>query len=198
MRHEKIFKQPRRRWPLPKGRWRDFVKLSRLLPIALILMVVLCLQSCASTKKTQTEQVMMTQAQETRDTSALVIKQTLTQVIPESRAEMAIPVDSLLSLPAGATYYRKSGQARAEVRMRGDTIIIASTCDSIARQAEYYEEMYYRARDALEQHNNEVKTAFERQQEPLANPIVCFALGIIAGVLSTVTIILTRKRYEKE
>lgn len=117
----------------------------------------------------------------------------MTGTIPASRVEMRISVDSLLKLPAGASYHKRSGQAGAEVLLRGDTIYVTGTCDSLAREVEYYEELYYRARDALEQHKNDFRTAQERRSESLAKPITLFILGLVAGVLTTVTIILTKK-----
>lgn len=68
---------------------------------------------------------------------------------------MKISVDSLLKLLQSATYHRKSGQAHAEVSIRGDTIYVAGTCDSLARQVEYYVNLYHTARDALEAQNRE-------------------------------------------
>ena len=64
---------------------------------------------------------------------------------------MAIPVDSLLKLPSQAVYTHHSGQATATVAKKGEVIYVAATCDSLQREVEYYEELYYKARDELEQ-----------------------------------------------
>jgi len=97
-------------------------------------------------------------------------------------------VDSLLKLPAGASYHKKSGQAGAEVSMREDTVYVTATCDSLQREVEYYEDLYYRARDALERHQNDLLTAQEQRSEPLANPIIVFIMGLVSGTLSVLTI----------
>jgi hypothetical protein len=107
-------------------------------------------------------------------------------------------VDSLLKLPEGAAYTKRSGQANIKVATHGDTVYITGTCDSLQRQVEYYEELYYRARDALEQYKNDVQTLKEQRSEPLANPIVNFVIGIVGGVIITVfTIILKRNNGSK-
>lgn len=119
-------------------------------------------------------------------------------MVPESRVEISIPVDSLLRLPSDAAYTKHSGQASAAVSKRGETIYVTATCDSLQREVEYYEELYYRARDALEQHKNDLRTEKERRSEPLANPIVIFIMGLVCGVISTITIIITNNRHGKE
>lgn len=119
-------------------------------------------------------------------------------MVPESRVEISIPVDSLLKLPSEAAYTKHSGQASAAVTKRGEIIYVTATCDSLQREVEYYEELYYRARDALEQYQNDLQTAQELRSEPLANPITIFVMGLVAGVLTTVTIILTKKQHGKE
>lgn len=113
--------------------------------------------------------------------------------MPASRVNLTISVDSLLKLPTGASYYKRSGQAGAEVSLRGDTIYVTGTCDSLAREVEYYESLYHRARDSLEQYKNDLRTAQEGRSEPLAKPITLFILGLVAGALTTVTIIHKKK-----
>lgn len=107
-------------------------------------------------------------------------------------------MDSLLKLPSEATYTKHSGQASAEVSRRGEIIYVTATCDSLQREVEYYEELYYRARDALEQHQNDIRTEQEHRSEPLVDPIVIFIMGVVAGILVTVTILLTINRNGKE
>lgn len=113
------------------------------------------------------------------------------QPVPESRVEIAVQVDSLLRLPQGAAYVSHSGQARAQVMRRGDTVYITGTCDSLARQVEYYESLYHTARDALCSRQSETRTEKERR----SNPIKTFLAGLLAGALAgtTVTVITTKK-----
>ncbi len=121
-------------------------------------------------------------------------------MVPESRVELSIPVDSLLRLPSDAAYTKHSGQASAAVSKRGETIYVTATCDSLQREVEYYEELYYRARDALEQYQNDLRTEKEQISNPLAPYllIISFTMGVAGGVLTTVTIIFTIKRHGKE
>jgi len=106
-------------------------------------------------------------------------------------------VDSLLKLPVGASYHRKSGQARAEVSMRGDTIYVTATCDSLQREVEYYEERYYAALKALDQLKESVQTKREQRSNPIKIALAAFIAGLFVGVISTI-IILIKKRHGKE
>ena len=90
--------------------------------IAVMLMSVLCFTGCASTRKTASETSEKVQTVESRDTTASVIRQTRWEMIPESRVEIAVSVDSLLKLPQGAAYTKRSGQANIKVAARGDTV----------------------------------------------------------------------------
>lgn len=115
-----------------------------------------------------------------------------------SKAEMAIAVDSLLRLPGEAVYTHHSGQATATVAKRGEVIYVAATCDSLEREVEYYEELYYKARDALEQYKASVQTETKKQYSNLlAKLITLFVLGFAAGVLTIITTIIF-KRNGKE
>lgn len=114
--------------------------------------------------------------------------------MPESRVEMRISVDSLLKLPQGATYHRKSGQAHAEVSIRGDTIYVTGTCDSLARQVEYYEALYHNARDALESYHATVQEETKTRESPLKIFVKGFALGFVAGISLTYFIKISKRR----
>lgn len=193
---EKIFRPPKGRWPLPRERWRGCVKLSKLLPVALILTAVLCLPGCATTKKTQTEQTQSQQIVTVHDTVQTFTRIVQTEAVPESRVEMRISVDSLLKLPQGATYHRKSGQAQAEVSIRGDTIYVTGTCDSLARQVEYYEKLYHTARDALEAHRELAKSESKERPYPSWLLMTTFIFGLAAGAITTIFIIAKLSKNE--
>lgn len=187
---EKIFRPPKGRWPLPREKWPGCARLSRLLPAVLILMAALCLPGCATTKKTQTEQTQTLQTVTIRDTVQTFTRIIQTEPVPESRVEMTISVDSLLKLPQGATYHRRNGQAHAEVSIRGDTIYVTGTCDSLARQVEYYENLYHTARDALENQSREsAKSESKKQPYPSWLLITAFIFGVTGGAISTIFII---------
>ena len=195
MQPEKIFRQPRGKWPLPRGKCRGCGRQWSLHRIALILMAVLCCASCATTKKTQTEQTQTEQIKVTSDTATSVIRTIQKEVVPSSKAEIAIPVDSLLKLPSQAVYTHHSGQATATVAKKGEVIYVAATCDSLQREVEYYEELYYMAKDALEQYKYCVQTETNQQSSSLlVKLITMFCVGIAAGALTTIFIIILKKR----
>lgn len=111
--------------------------------------------------------------------------------------EMTISVDSLLKLPQGATYHRKSGQAHAEVSIRGDTIYVTGTCDSLARQVEYYEALYHNARDVLESYRETVQEEAKTRESPLMIFVKGLILGFFAGILLPYFIKIS-KRHKNE
>lgn len=191
---EKIFRPLKGRWPLPREKWPGCAKLSKLLPVVLILTVVLCLPSCATTKKTQAEQAQSQQIVTVHDTIQTFTRIVQTEAVPESCVEMRISVDSLLKLPQGATYHRKSGQAHAEVSIRGDTIYVTGTCDSLARQVEYYEALYHNARDALENYHATVREEAKTRESPLNAFVKGLVLGIVSGISLTYFIKISKRR----
>lgn len=194
---EKIFRLPKRRWPLPREKWPGSARLSRLLPAVLILTAVLCLPGCATTKKTQTEQTQEIQTVVIHDTVQATTRIVQTEAVPESRVQMRISVDSLLKLPQGATYHRKNGQAHAEVSIRGDTIYVTGTCDSLARQVAYYENLYHAARDELEDNKNSVIMEKESHScEPWWAHYALFTAGFVVAILFL--IINKRINYKKQ
>lgn len=194
---EKIFRPLKGRWPLPREKWPGCAKLSKLLPVVLILTAVLCLPGCATTKKTQSVQTQTVQTVVIRDTVQSMTRIVQTETVPESRVQMTISVDSLLKLPQGATYHRKSGQAHAEVSIRGDTIYVTGTCDSLARQVEYYENLYHTARDALENYHAAVQEETKTRESPLKIFVQGLALGFVTGIL-LIYFIKISKRHKNE
>lgn len=194
---EKIFRPPKGRWPLPREKWPGCARLSRQLPVVLILTVVLCCVSCATTKKTQTEQTQSQQIVTVHDTVQAFTRIIQTEAVPESRVEMRISVDSLLKLPQGASYHRKSGQAHADISIRGDTIYVTGTCDSLSRQVKYYENLYHTARDALEAQNRQSANADSKERPcPTWLLITTFTLGLTFGAITT--IFITAKQHKNE
>lgn len=111
--------------------------------------------------------------------------------------EIAISVDSLLKLPVGAVYHKRSGQARAEVTKQGDTIYVTGTCDSLQRQVDYYEALYHTARDALENYHNVDQEEKRVTVSPTKVFVIEFILGLITGI-SLVIFITIHKRHGKE
>ena len=151
-------------------------------------MIALCCVSCATTKKTQTEQTQTFSTSERTDTTALVKRMTTVQTIPESKVSLTISVDSLLKLPAGAAYRESKDRAHVEATHHDGVIYITGTCDSLQRQVEYYEALYHTARDALEQAEQSLRE--EQQKKTSTTPIRLFVIilmsGIVVGAVSTI------------
>lgn len=174
-------------------------------------MAALCSGSCGTARKIQTEERRETGREqsygrtELRDTAASAIRAIRREGVPPSKAEITIPVDSLLKLPAEAAYTQRSGQATASVRREGDRIEVTATCDSLAREVEYYEELYLHALEKLEAYELERSEATARSEsrkeedkEPLGNPIAIFMIGITAGALGSIAIMIyIKERREK-
>ncbi len=118
-------------------------------------------------------------------------------MVPSSKAEIAIPVDSLLRLPSQAVYTHHSGQATATVAKKGEVIYVYATCDSLQREVEYYEELYYKARDALEQYENSIQTESKQSSNLLVKLIALFVMGFVAGV-GLIMVIIVFKRQKNE
>ncbi len=196
MQHERIFRPTSVRWPLPREKWPGCVKQWRLPLLVLILTAALFFTSCASTRKSTSEQSQTTSVTEIRDTTATIIKQTRWEIIPESKVEIAVSVDSLLKLPEGAAYTKRSGQANIKVATHGDTVYITGTCDSLQRQVEYYEALYHTARDALEQQHEQYQQERKQRTSPALIGTVNLIAGLFAGVFLTSIIITKRKNNE--
>ncbi len=197
MQHERTFRPQRKRWPLPREKWPGCARLSRLLPVVVILTIALCFSSCATTKKTQTQQEQTFSTSEKSDTTAAVTRLIATQPVPESRVSLAVSVDSLLKLPEGAAYRESNDRAHVEATHQGGVIYITGTCDSLQRQVEYYEALYHTARNALEQKQDELNRAEEgRRDSSLFDKLYLLATGIAAGASFT-TIFRIFKKDQK-
>ncbi len=148
-----------------------------------MLIIALCFLSCATTKKTQTEQIQEVSASEKSDTTSSEIRYIRTETVPESKVSLTISVDSLLKLPEGAVYRESKDRAHVEATHHGGVIYITGTCDSLQRQVEYYEALYHTARDALEQTEQSLRREKEKKSKPswyilLLECSVGFIIGI--------------------
>ena len=105
--------------------------------------------------------------------------------IPESVMKLKIPVVDLLSLPPNASFHGKEGRAGAGVALRGDTLVVTATCDSLQRLVLWYESELTRIRsETRSELSNDVQT-----RPP--NPVRVFIRGMVAGLL--VGMLLTMK-----
>lgn len=103
--------------------------------------------------------------------------------VPESKANLSIPVSIIEELPMGATYSEKSGQASVKVVVKNDTIYIDAVCDSLFRQVERYEMELSRV-------YSEKETEFEIKEKNTVFPVLKWLLiGVFLG--SIITLIFT-------
>lgn len=139
----------------PNARWPGFAKLSMMLTVASIVLTALCLSGCASHRRSVSVSSLEDQWSSVRvdsvfrlavdSASELLEIRTDPVTVPMSSVSLRIVTDSLRSLPAGASYSDRSGQASVSVTRRSATstepeyIYVYATCDSLQLQCERYE-----------------------------------------------------------
>ena len=139
------------------------------LPVSITVLLVLCVFSCRSTKTISN----------TSETDSLSIRRKVTvmhEIIPQSIAQLQIPMENLHSLPPLSGYRAEQGQAKLDVKMKGDTLYITATCDSLQFLVYQQEEELTRIRDQLIQSEVEKKAAIT-----LIDLITCGAISFAAG-----------------
>ena len=173
-------------------RWRVFGRLSTLQTVASIMMTVLFLSGCATSRKASvaTEESKQVSA----DTLQSEVRQTWTETVPQEEANLEIPLAELTNLPEKAEYRVKNGRASATVQNKDGIIVVYATCDSLQRQCEYYERQMASYKKALEQQKNEAKTEKERSSNQWKMLLFAFIVGVATG---TVLTIITRKIWQK-
>lgn len=93
----------------------------------------------------------------------------------------------------------RNGRAAASVTRDGDTVYVTATCDSLQREAEYYEELYYRARDSLEQHSNDIISKAETSKDNSRRNFYILLILMPALTLGIVIIdIIKNKKWQKK
>lgn len=101
--------------------------------LAAIGSIALCASSCRSLEGSATSR--QTQQSLTESRSAHTLLAATREAVPPSRVAMRLTQNQLTSLPQGAAYTARSGQARAEVRRtHTDTLEVTATCDSLQRE----------------------------------------------------------------
>ena len=79
--------------------------------------------------------------------------------VPASEVSLTLNTDSLLDLPAGASYHARSGRANVDVSKGKEpgTIVVYASCDSLQRLVCYYERLAGEYKASLERQSEEVK-----------------------------------------
>lgn len=111
-----------------------------------------------------------------------------------SEVTLTLSQDSLRSLPEGAEYHARSGQANVSVRKgkTPETIVVYASCDSLQRQVLLYEEQLSEIRKQSEASSAAVQTVSEKHSSRF--PITAPAIGLAVGIVVT---IITKKIWTK-
>lgn len=157
--------------------------LCRWLALASIMLNALFVASCGSTKK-------MTESTRSTVDSVLLkeVRQVINIPIPQSKVELKIPTQSLRSLPPGASFSEKKGQAGVKVEAIGDTVYVSATCDSLQVQCERYEKELTRIRSDTDKQVTELK------KNTFQTAFKWCSTGFIAGVILTLIVIIIKKK----
>ena len=196
-------------------------KLLTVLTVAIIVTSALFLTGCATHRKSVTE-AKEEQVSETIRTdsvvhlaldsvSELVEIRTEPVRVPMSSVTLTIATDSLRSLPAGASYSERSGQASVKVSRKAATatepeyIYVYATCDSLQLQCERYERQIRNMRSEYGERLNEMQgrlsaTSHELEEVKEKPPNVIgtalkwYFYGLLSGILVTIIIFIKLKK----
>lgn len=191
------------------------------LTVAIIVTSALFLTGCATHRKSVTaakeEQVSETIRTDSvvhlawDSVSELVEIRTEPVKVPMSMVTLTIATDSLRSLPAGASYSERSGQASVKVSRKAATatdpeyIYVYASCDSLQLQCERYERQMSSLRREYGERLNEMggrlaaMTSQHTEQEEKPPNAVGTALkwyfyGLLSGILATIMIFIKLKK----
>lgn len=126
--------------------------------------------------------------------------------VPQSAVTLRIAADSLRSLPQGASYSGKSGQAGVKVSRVAPTsttpeyIYVYATCDSLQLLCEEYEKTILRLRKsiaALASEDNltrEDESVSDKPSNVFGRLLKAFLAGLLAGIIATLLFIFKIKK----
>ena len=137
---------------------------------SLFILIFLFFANCSSRKHTAS---FCLQTDSLLQTSRLTVQ---TARIPESRADLSIPVAALKELPAGAAFIQKSGQATAEIRFLHDTLFVSATCDSL-------QELVYQYETTIEQLSKQTTQKEKNNQRNCKSGYIIIGFIIICALL---------------
>ena len=109
------------------------------------MLIVLCATSCSGSKRTaEHEQHSRAAVAAHADSlqAVAIARQTIIRMnspVSADSLSMAIPMQSLRDLPAGAGWSKRKGRANLRLRVVHDTLLVDASCDSLQRLVELYE-----------------------------------------------------------
>lgn len=214
MRQEKKSVQSSARWP-------GSGKLLTMPTVAAIVLSVLFLTGCAAHRKSVTK-AKEEQLSETIRTdsvirlaidsvSELVEIRTEPVKVPMSAVTLTIATDSLRSLPAGASYSERSGQASVKVSRKAATatepeyIYVYASCDSLQLQCERYERQIRNLHSQYDERLNEMQNRLaatsheleevkEKPPNAIGTALKWYFYGLLSGILATIIIFIKLKK----
>lgn len=191
------------------------------LTVAIIVTSALFLTGCATHRKSVTE-AKEEQVSETIRTdsvvhlaldsvSELVEIRTEPVKVPMSAVTLTIATDSLRSLPAGASYSERSGQASVKVSRKAATatepeyIYVYASCDSLQLQCERYErqirnihsqygERLNEMQNRLAATSHELEEVKEKPPNAIGTALKWYFYGLLSGILATIIIFIKLKK----
>lgn len=214
MRHGKTLARRNARWP-------GSGKLLTMPTVAAIVLSVLFLTGCAAHRKSVTK-AKEEQLSETIRTdsvirlaidsvSELVEIRTEPVKVPMSAVTLTIATDSLRSLPVGASYSERSGQASVKVSRKAATatepeyIYVYASCDSLKLQCERYErqirnlhsqygERLNEMQGRLSATSHELEEVKEKPPNAIGTELKWYFYGLLSGILATIIIFIKLKK----
>ena len=192
-----------------------------MLTVAAIVLSVLFLSGCAAHRKIVTagsvEQLSETVSTDSAvrlrldSVSEVVEIRTEPVKVPMSAVTLTIATDSLRSLPAGASYSERSGQASVKVSRKAATatepeyIYVYASCDSLQLQCERYERQIRNLHSQYDERLNEMQNRLastsheleevkEKPPNAIGTALKCFFYGLLSGILATIIIFIKLKK----
>lgn len=214
MRHVKTLARRNARWP-------GSGKLLTMPTVAAIVLSVLFLTGCAAHRKSVTEAKEEHLSETIRtdsvirlsidSVSELVEIRTEPVKVPMSSVILTIATDSLRSLPAGASYSDRSGQASVKVSRKAATatepeyIYVYASCDSLELQCERYErqirnlhsqygERLNEMQNRLTATSHELEEVKEKPPNAIGTALKWYFYGLLSGILATIIIFIKLKK----
>ena len=165
------------------GLYRGSKGLYSVLIHASILMIALCATSCRSYRETM-------QSVSKRDSVRVKEIRSVTYVpIPRSQAILKLSRSNLDSLPRGAAYTARSGQASVKARLEGDTVFIDAVCDSLQLRCYAYEKEITRMSGEIRQRQQIEK----KERIPFRTACLCCLAGFSIGIITSNIVIRKKK-----
>lgn len=118
-----------------------------------------------------------------------------TEKVAQERVHLTIPIDSIGSMPSGASFVKKQGRANVKASVGKedgkDVIYVDASCDSLQLLCLYYEDQTKKLTRQNAELSNTIKTEKEQCSTPVKVAISSFIAGLVSGIIITIK---TRKK----